>query len=237
MRTLKHTWRLSLGLILTLFIIGTVNPALADQKGDSPLGEFLEIQKLLDDGSIVAHWKGQGRVAGDIVELTLDNTTDEAIAITLESGTVLVFEDEEYAKEFQPIILEETVTLLAPANDSVTRMLRGYCLDYELLPPAVGRNFPYRFPIDTVAYRPAKDILEASLTYDAEKNVMPVDKQRTIVIQRAIWTAMGQMTKEKLYEDIMLDAQAAGKKLSKRQAQRLTDVIWDEVQRLLQKIH
>lgn len=228
MRIPNATWRLAFGLLLALFL---VSPSAWAQEATS--GSFLEVQKLLDDGSLVAHWKGQGRVAGDILELTLDNTTEEAIAVTFESGTVLVLEDEELAKEFQPLILEETVTLLAPAQGSVTRMLRGYCLDYELEPPAVGREFPYRFPADTVAYKPALEVLKASLTYDAEQNVMPVDRQRTVVIQRAIWTAMGQMTKEKLLEDILLDAAAEKKVLSQRQAERLADVIWDEVQRLL----
>ncbi|MFA5505676.1 MAG: hypothetical protein WC314_21630 [Vulcanimicrobiota bacterium] len=217
------------GVLLALTFL--LSPTLG--QGTSELGRFQKVQSLLDKGELVAHWVGQGRVAGDIVELTLDNTTEEAIAITLESGTVLVLEDEELAREFQPILLEETVTLLVPAQGSTTRMLRGYCLEYELEPPAKGREFPYRFPPDTVAYQPALDVLEASLTYDAEKNVLPVQRQRTVVIQRAIWAALGQMTKEKLLEDIYLDAASEKKTLSRRQAERIANVIWEEVQRLL----
>lgn len=241
--------RFTLGLVLILTL--GVNPcfaepspnlyapaavvAQAEDTGEqaSSSGSFESIKKLFEEGQLVAHWKGQGRVAGDIVELTLDNTTDEAIAITLQSGTVLVLDDEELAAEFQPMILEETVTILVPAHASVSRMLRGYCLNYELLPPAAGREFPYRFSDDTIAYKPAIDILKLSLSYDAEQNVMPVNKQRTIVIQRAIWTALGQMSKEKLLEDIKLDAAAEKKVLSKQQAQRLADAIWEEVQRLI----
>lgn len=209
---------------------------LAPKVSSEEASAFANVKRLLEDGSLIAHWKGQGRVAGDIVELTLNNTTEEAIAVTLPSGTVLVLEDEELSKEFQPIILEETVTLLAPAKGSTKRMLRGYCLNYELLPPAAGRDFPYKFPENTLAFKPAIAVMKASLSYDAQKNVMPVDKQRTIVIQRAIWTALGQMTRDKLLEDIMLDAAAENKTLSKQQARRLADTLWDEVQRLLSMV-
>lgn len=223
--------RLTLWLLLILFLIG---PSLGEEQATSgSSGTFRQAQQMIDDGTLVPHWVGQGRVAGDIVELTLENTKDQAIAITLESGTVLELQDPELAKKYQPILLEETVTLLAPALGKTTRMLRGYCLNYELDPPEKGRDLPYKFPENTIAYAPAIAVLKASLTYDAEKNVLPVQRQRTLVIQRAIWTALGQMTKEKLLEDILLDAAAEGKTLSPEQAQQLADVIWEEVERLL----
>ena len=234
MKPFPVIFRLTLSLLLTLFL---VIPCLAEEPVTSESsGAFRQVRQLFDDGTLVPHWVGQGRVAGDIVELTLENTKDQAIAITLESGTVLELEDPELARKYQPILLEETVTMLVPALGKTTRMLRGYCLNYELDPPEKGRDFPYRFPENTIAYTPAIAVLKASLTYDAEKNVLPVQRQRTLVIQRAIWTALGQMSREKLLEDILLDAAADGKSLSPEQAQRLADVIWEEVERLLKMV-
>ena len=194
----------------------------------------LPVQQLFDNGSLVPVWTGQGRVAGEMVELALTNTTNQPIAIDLDPGMVLALEDEELANAFQPIMLETDSVLLVPANGTLTKMLRGYCLDYTLEPPAANRAFPYRFPADAVAYAPAIDVLKASLSYDAAQNVMPPDKQRTIVIQRSIWAALGQNDKEKLYQDILADAAAAGKKISKKKARRLADALWSEVQRLME---
>ena len=197
------------------------------------VGGFQNIQQLFDNGSLIPNWIGQGRVAGDMLELQLQNTTNQAIAIAMEPGMVLELGDSVLAREFQPVMLEGDSTLLVPANGTLTKMLRGYCLDYNLEPPAAGRSFPYRFPADTVAYAPAMKVLKNSLNYDAEKNVMPVNKQRTIVIQRSVWAALGQTDKEKLYEDILKDAASSGKSISKRKARRLADALWSEVERLM----
>lgn len=221
-----------LGFLLPLLLV-LHGPAVAEEEVLGQGEKLHRVQELLDSGALVARWVGQGRVAGDIVELTLENTTDQAIAITLESGTVLVLDDEALATEFQPILLEETVTILVPAQGSFTRMLRGYCLDHELKPPAIGRDFPYRLSPDTSAYTPALEVLKASATYDAETHILPVERQRTVVIKRAIWAALGQMTREKLLEDIYLAAASKNKTLSEREANRIADVIWAEVQRLL----
>lgn len=191
------------------------------------------IQELFDTGQLIPTWLGQGRVAGEMLELTLQNTTDRPIALDMEPGMVIELEDDTLAQEFQPVLLETDTTLLVPAGGTLTRVLRGYCLNYQLLPPEAGREFPYRFPADATAYMPAIKVLKASLTYDAAKNVMPVNQQRTIVIQRGIWAALGQTDKEKLLEDILKDAADAGKHISKKKAQRLADNIWNEVQRLL----
>lgn len=191
------------------------------------------IQQLFDNGSLIPVWKGQGRVAGEMIELGLTNKTNQPIAIDLQPGMVLALEDEALAREFQPVMLESDRTLLVPANGTVIKMLRGYCLDYELEPPTLGRAFPYRFPPDTMAYAPAINVLKASLTYDAQERVLPPDQQRTIVIQRAIWAAMGQNDKEKLYHDILADAAAAGKTISKKKAKRMAETLWGEVERLM----
>jgi hypothetical protein len=198
---------------------------------------FQPIQRLFDDGLLIPTWVGQGRVAGEMLALTLENTTDQPIAITLEPGMVLELEDPALAQEFQPVMLETDSTLLVSPKSTLTRMLRGYCLNYELLPPAADRAFPYRFPADTLAYTPAIEVLKASLTYDAQENVLPVDVQRTVVIQRSIWAALGQTDRDKIYEDILADAAAAGKTISKKKAGRIADVIWSEVQRLLKQAH
>lgn len=192
----------------------------------------LPIQQLFDNGSLVPSWVGQGRVAGDMVELGLQNRTNQPLAIALQPGMILALEDERLAEEFQPVMLESDSTILVPANGSVTKMIRGYCLDYSKLPPSAGRTFPYRFPADTMAWAPAINVLKASLDYDAAKNVLEPDAQRTIVIQRAIWSALGQNDKEKLYDDILADAAAAGKTISKKKARRLADTLWGEVERL-----
>lgn len=194
----------------------------------------LPIQQLFDNGSLIPTWKGQGKVAGEMLELTLQNMTDQPIAIDLDPGMVLTLGEDRLAKEFQPVLIETDSVLLVPARGTLVKMLRGYCLDYSLEPPAAGRAFPYAFPADAMAYTPAVDVLKASLTYDAEQNVMPPDKQRTIVIQRAIWAALGQNDKEKLYEDILADAAQAGKTISKKKARSLADALWSEVQRLMQ---
>lgn len=191
------------------------------------------IQQLFDSGQLVPTWTGQGRVAGEMLELQLQNTTDRPIALAMEPGMIVELEDQELAREFQPVMLETDTTLLVPANGTLTRMLRGYCLNYELEPPAANRTFPYRFPADATAYMPAIKVLKSSLTYDASKNVMPVGKQRTIVIQRGVWAALGQTDKEKLYEDILKDAAAAGKQISKKRAKKLADTLWKEVEKLM----
>lgn len=191
------------------------------------------VQQLFDNGSLIPVWRGQGRVAGEMLELALTNTTNQPIAIDLDPGMILALEDEELADAFQPVMIETDSVILVPANGTYTKMLRGYCLDYTLDPPAANRTFPYRFPADTVAYAPAIDVLKASLTYDAAESVLPPDKQRTIVIQRSIWAALGQNDKEKLYQDILADAAEAGKTISKKKARRLADSLWNEVERLM----
>lgn len=197
-----------------------------------PVVGSIPLQELFDSGKLEPTWLGQGRVAGEMVELVLQNNTDAPFVVELESGMVLELQDEALAREFQPIMLEENSTLLVPANGSVTRVLRGYCLDYELEPPSKGRAFDYRFPADAVAWTPAVNVLKASLTFDSEKKVLPVHYQRTVVIQRSIWLALGQTDKEKLYQDILQDAADAGKTISKKKARRLADTLWEEVKRL-----
>ena len=199
------------------------------------VGGGVPVQALFDNGSLIPVWKGQGRVAGEMLELTLTNTTNQPIAIDMDPGVVLELEDETLAQEFQPVMLESDRVLLVPANGTLTTMLRGYCLDYSLDPPFAGRVFPYRFPADTTAYAPAIDVLKASLTYDAEMNVLPPGQQRTVVIQRSIWASLGQGDKQKLYEDILSDARSAGKEISKKKAKRIADRLWNEVERLLDK--
>ena len=197
-----------------------------------PVVGSIPLQELFDSGKLEPTWLGQGRVAGEMVELVLQNNTDAPFVVELESGMVLELQDEALAREFQPIMLEENSTLLVPANGSVTRVLRGYCLEYELEPPSKGRAFDYRFPADAVAWTPAVNVLKASLTFDSEKKVLPVHYQRTVVIQRSIWLALGQTDKEKLYQDILQDAADAGKTISKKKARRLADTLWEEVKRL-----
>ncbi|MCA9778541.1 MAG: hypothetical protein KC800_17555 [Candidatus Eremiobacteraeota bacterium] len=198
-----------------------------------PVAGSLPLQELFDSGRLEPTWVGQGRVAGEMVELTLKNNTDAPFVVDLEPGMVLELEDEVLAQEFQPIMLEETSTILVPANSSVSKLLRGYCLDYDLEPPSKGRAFDYRFPADAVAWSPAINVLKASLTYDSQKKVLPVEHQRTVVIQRSIWVALGQTDKEKLYQDILQDAADAGKTISKKKARRLADTLWEEVERLV----
>ena len=197
------------------------------------VGGGVPIQQLFDNGTLIPIWTGQGRVAGEMLELGLTNTSDQPIAIVLEPGMVLALEDEELASAFQPIMLESDKTLLVPANGTLVKNLRGYCLDYSLLPPTANRAFPYRFPADTTAFAPAADVLQNSLSYDAQRNVMPVTQQRTVVIQRAIWASVGQNDKEKLYQDILADAAKAGKVITKKKARSIADVLWKEVERLM----
>lgn len=194
----------------------------------------LPVQELFDNGALIPVWTGKGVVAGEMLELGLTNTTDQPIAIDMGPGMVLELEDEELARAFQPVMIESDMTILVPANSSITKVLRGYCLDYSLDPPSLGQVYPYRFPADATAYAPAINILKASLTYDAERNVLPPNQQRTVVIQRSIWASLGQGDKQKLYEDIIKDAAAAGKVISKKKARRIADRIWDEVERLIE---
>jgi hypothetical protein len=214
--------------------VSTTQPTIAPPpKAAVPVAGGIPLQELFDSGQLEPTWIGQGRVAGEMIELGLKNNTDAPFVVDLEPGMVLELEDEDLAREFQPIMLESDSTILVPANASVTKMLRAYCLDYDLEPPAKGRAFDYRFPADAMAWTPAADVLKASLTYDADNRVLPVEHQRTVVIQRAVWVALGQTDKEKLYRDILADAAEAGKKISKKKARRLADTLWKEVERLV----
>ena len=192
-----------------------------------------QIQPLINNGSLVPLWIGQGRVAGEMLDLALRNTTEQPISVELEPGMVLELEDPELSSAFQPIMLESQKTILVPPGGESRMSLRGYCLDYSLAPPSAGKPFPYSFASNTDQFQPARNVLDASLNYDAEQNLLPAEYQRTVVIQRGIWAALGQTNEDKLYDDILSDAASSGKSISKKKARRLARDIWNEVERLM----
>lgn len=178
-------------------------------------------------------WTGRGTVAGDMLDATFTNNGKEAVTVDIVPGIVLNDKDQ----KAQPIMLEDTLKFTLQPGESTSMPLRGYCLDFELDPPALGAGVDYEVAGDVAKYETAIRNLWAGLRLDRDGAYKPVLKplmHRTIVIQRSIWASLGgnnPTTVEKLDEDLREDTAEAGLEYSNQKVRFLTNRIWDDVEK------
>ncbi len=146
-------------------------------------------------------WQGRGLFSGNIFNLKMTNNTGEDMTVNLATGQVIEPGD----PGTQKMILEGTGDVVIPAGKSVTLLVRGYCLESNKQPPSArsggfkvaGDASPYRQAVMTV--REGMRLARAGM-YGTE---LQLDKQRTIVIQRALWAQEpNPSTRDNLYKEL-----------------------------------
>ncbi len=178
-------------------------------------------------------WTGKGTVAGEMLDATFTNNGKGALTVDIVPGIVLTDKEQ----KAQPIMLEDTLKFTLQPGESTSMPLRGYCLDFELDPPAMGAGVDYEVAQDVSRYETAIRNLWAGLRLDRDGGFKPVLKplmHRTIVIQRSIWASLGgnnPTTVEKLDEDLRDDTAQAGLEYSNQKVRFLTNRIWDDVEK------
>lgn len=178
-------------------------------------------------------WTGKGTVAGEMLNATFTNNGKGALTVNLVPGIVLTDKD----GQAQPIMLEDTMEFTLQPGESTSMPLRGYCLDFNLDPPALGAGVEYQVAQDVSQYETAIKNLWAGLRLDRDGAYKPVLKplmHRTIVIQRSIWASLGgnnPTTEEKLDADLREDTAKAGLEFSAEKVHFLTERIWADVEK------
>jgi hypothetical protein len=196
---------------------------------------------VIDRGDVRALYTGLGQVAGEMVEMKLTNVSSRPITLDFVPGMVLAAPAD---SKVQPLLTEEEYSLTLQPQETISRPLICYCLDYSLDPPGKGQTVAFVFAKDPERYADAIRVLYAGLQLDETSHYHPMLaplQHRRIVIQRAIWAVLDQKPastahdKDVLKKDIKEDAARAGRSLASRQVDKLTDTIWKDVNQTLEK--
>jgi hypothetical protein len=150
------------------------------------------VNNLIGQG-LTSQYRGLGRVAGEMVEITAKNTGTKTMNFNLVPGMVL---EAPAGSGVQPLILEDNIPVTLSPGEQFNRRLNCYCLDYNVDPPSKGQLYDYAWaPTLNPNWADPIKVLLAGLKLDSTNQYNPIVRQtqhRRIVIQRAIWEVLGQ---------------------------------------------
>lgn len=194
-----------------------------------------QFRNQVDTGKADVSWTGLGLVSGDMVDMELTNTSDSAQSFRFVPGMIL----QDPGKKVQPIALEENLSFDLEPGESVTRRMRGYCLDYSKEPPAADTKEDYQITPDLSGYEQVVSVLYNGLRLDRDQKLKPVLRpltHRTVVIQRAIWAVLGgdnPGTEDELQEDLEEEIRYRSSIFPEGQLDCLSQRIWTDVQKVM----
>ena len=195
----------------------------------------VQFRKQIDSKQASVKWIGMGLVSGDMVDMELTNLTDQPLSFRLVPGMVL----QDPGQEVQPILLEENLRFTLKGGETVKRRLRGYCLDYRKNPPARASEEDYQVRTDLAKYKDAIEIVYSGLRLEKRGKLRPVLRpliHRTVVIQRAVWSVMGEgnpNSQAELVLDLEDELQYRSSIFPEGQTNCLSDRLWADVQQIL----
>lgn len=224
---------LLLSFLVTGMVVAQVTPL--SQLVESVESVSIQFRQQIESQRASVKWIGMGLVSGDMVDMELTNLTDQAISFRLVPGMVL----QDPGQEVQPILLEENLRFTLEGGETVKRRLRGYCLDYRKNPPARSSEEDYQVRTDLDKYRSAIGIVYSGLRLEKEGRLRPVLRpliHRTVVIQRAVWSVMGEgnpNSQEELVLDLDDELKYRSSIFPEGQTNCLSDRLWADVQKIL----
>ncbi len=150
------------------------------------------VNNLIGQG-LSAQYRGVGKVAGEMVEISAQNTGTKTMNFNLVPGMVL---EASAGSGVQPLILEDNIPVTLSPGEQFSRKLNCYCLDYNVDPPTPGQLYDYTWaPTLSPKWADPIKVLLSGLKLDSSNQFSPIVRQtqhRRIVIQRAIWEVLGQ---------------------------------------------
>lgn len=212
--------------------VAVVNPSRQVNVAQKAAEASRAIRKLVDDGQLSASYVGLGRVAGQMVDMTLTNLSGKPINLNFYPGMVL---EPGATSSAQPMMLEDSFPITLQPGESVNRLLNCYCLDETIPPPEKGQAIALDWSkVVETKWAGEVKILHTGLKLDETKIFNPVMtplQHRRVVIQRSIWTYQGdQHDVEKLEKVVRDDGQG---KLSKKIVRKIADSVYNDLVKTL----
>lgn len=160
--------------------------------------------KIQMSQGLKVEWRAASSVAGDMISARITNSGSQAAEVSIGTGMVL----EPLAAGQQRVILEGGARIKVPPGATVTRQLRGYCLDQGLATPTPGQGSAYSLATDATQYAAEIQIVATGLRLANEKRLnlpLPPLQRRTVDLQRALWARPGggnPATRESIERDL-----------------------------------
>lgn len=177
-------------------------------------------------GEVKVSWKGKGQAAGHVLDCTVENSSQEELIWPMVPGVVLK------APGAQTMILAEVSEVRVPPGGARTFPVRGFCLNYQVRPPANGQTVAYEPVPAPERYADSIRCLVGGLKLESEGKLQGSlgDQQSTTVIQRALWSVEGVAGKAELDRDLRRQVSEARLDRSDAEVTSLVNEIWNQVE-------
>ncbi|MDP6634867.1 MAG: hypothetical protein QGG42_08225 [Phycisphaerae bacterium] len=156
-------------------------------------------------GGLVCSFVPSGRNYGDIGDLSITNTTDLAIVVTVREGLLLDSTDPGVQDLYIAVVptivtlsgakeLNRPITVRAHATYTI-KHIPGFCPDFELAPPARGAADIYTIRPPDEKSRALIATVRAAREFDVGSMKLKVfgpDKAREMLCQSAVWVVDSQ---------------------------------------------
>ena len=188
---------------------------------------------------LVVSFTGRGLEFGRVLDIEVVNTLDEKLCFTLAPFTVLIPSDSRYS----PILLESSGAWDVLAGGRQTFRVSGFALDHALLMPSPGQALDYQPSPVGDRFDLARYALQVGLEVESnsgfEAKFLAAEKHRLLVLQRLIWSLIGEgnpTSLEELEEDLAASFRREGRSPSDRAIKALADSIWVDVSKCRQHL-
>jgi hypothetical protein len=186
------------------------------------------------DPAVEVVFTGTGLESGHVLNMKVSNKGKETVSFQLPQLTVL----EPSSGAYAPMVVESKGGWEIPPGRDFTVKVLGYSLDQSKAGPRRGQSVKYA-PVVGNQHSTAQYALKKSLEYERSRGfqatLLPLDKHRTLVIQRLIWTVYGARnpkTPQALVEDLDRRFQSGGETVSAQSVHALAGSIWKDVERV-----
>lgn len=192
-----------------------------------------------DDEHIEISFQGRGLETGKVLDVKISNKGDTRHLVQIPQFTVLEPADSRYS----PVLLESYGGWEVEPGAYFTARLSGYSLEHQKDMPSNGARLTYTPSTGAKKYKPAQYALREGLKMEKRGKFRPLilskEKHRLVVLQRAVWKAVGGKNPtgpEELYSDIARALKSKGKPMSEKATGALVASVWRDVEQIYKSL-